>query len=62
MVDIQNMIGAAPQELASKVKEYFEGGQSPVQTALADLNELIGFPYGLVIDWRQYNFLSFEQI
>lgn len=52
-LDIGNILGNAPQGLAGKVNVYFEDEKSPVSSGLAQLNELIGFPYGLKIDWRE---------
>jgi hypothetical protein len=52
-VDIRNSIGSAHEDLATEVNKYFED-KNVVKTELASLNELIGFPYLLKIDWREF--------
>jgi hypothetical protein len=53
-LNIQNILGNIQDNLRSKVEEYFGNKQNPVPVALAALNELIGFPYCLEIDWREW--------
>jgi hypothetical protein len=53
MVEVHNALGNAPKDLVDRVNEYFSHDSPPVNKALADLNELVGFAYRLNFDWRE---------
>lgn len=53
-LDIVNILGDAPKALADRVEAYFDKEKAPVPSVLGELNDLVGFPYQLNIDWREF--------